>query len=168
MGKFILEYESGEHGLAIGREELFILAHFADGLDSALAEKLYYAGEKEYIYRLHKNLSLEGYDYHENEHSFWNIPDLNQVIEFIDSTLIPALNSLSDLNDDLIAHFGGWENLKGQIKTGAEFKKYFGFSSSEDRIENSADTYANIANQISTIIKDAISRNQPYYVGYND
>ena len=93
--KIIIEYKSGKYSCDLGREELFILIHYAYQLNSDMAKDLYFALETDYIYRIENKIPVEGLEYQNCHETHWDINKLLQVVNFIDNQLISSLESES-------------------------------------------------------------------------
>jgi hypothetical protein len=163
MGKFRIEYESGVNNLSICREELFIIVHYASLQNNTQAKKLYYAGETEYIYRSENQLPLNGLSFYESHQTYWNISDLQEVVSFLNDTLIPNLEISS--NKNLIDILGGWQSLIDNIDTGSGYKHRFGILSQGNSYENVSE-YIYILKTLKDIIVSSIIMGVPYYINY--
>ena len=165
MGRVMIDYESREKGARYGREELFILIHYAHQIDEAQASKLYYASENEYIYRVDKRIPLNGLDFYESNQPYWETSVIQEVVNFMESTLIPALENDASSNQDLIDILGGWDTLKEKIGKGASYKRKFRLVWNENKIKKYTTTYPNISDKLRLVMLDSLMINQPLYIG---
>lgn len=165
MGKPRIEYLSGNLEFSVNREEFFIFIHYANTLSLEKARTLYFAGETDYIYRRYNDLSVVGLDYYNSHHTYLNPGDLQEVVEFLESQIIPSLEKQSNLN--LIDILGGWTDLKNQIDQGPTYKKRFGVLDVENIAEDTCQ-YIYIADSLKEIIENSLNIGIPYEIRYDE
>lgn len=161
-----ISYSSGSVDFYIGRQELFILIHYSEQLDADMAEKLYFAAETEYIYRVEKNMPLNGLEYGSSHQPHWDINAFSEVISFIDLRLIPSLEA--EVINDIVQILGGWNTLEENINKGAGYKDRFGLVLPENNTAIETYNYIYYANSYKDLIYRALEANKPYYIDYSD
>jgi hypothetical protein len=156
MGTRIKVFELNDNWIHWHFGTYALIMFYAKQLDIAKGKKLMEATQSEYYYHVENNLPTDHLSDADKTVHF-NVADLNEVIEFIELSLIPALNQETV---DLIEKYGGQKNFCNQYDLEASYLNAIILY--EEHFESDPESIAYDLERFRDLIKYALALNQPY------
>jgi type 1 glutamine amidotransferase len=119
-----------------------------------------------YTYMIHHNISSIELDSDEKMYSYFNPSDLQLVIQFILTQLIPAMQNE---NIDMDVKYGGSiTNLINQINNYNSNDSGFRLNINHNYVPVEMDYYIDMANEMRDLLQKSLDLNRPILVSYTD
>lgn len=145
-------------------EDLSVLLFYSKNINNNIASKIFFSLRKKTMFDLHNNLETLS-DPSDDLPAYFNISYLQDAISFINSQLIPAMQSETL---DIWQKYGGFSSLKSQINNNLSNDWSSELYIQSDYVPESFQYYINIANEIKTLFQKSLSLNTPLIVSYLD
>ncbi len=163
---FEINYLIGNLDTYFRQDEMNVLFFYAKDINLNLTKKMKYLLDKKISYMIHHNISTSGLDSNDKMHSYFNLSDIQSVIQFILTQLIPAMQNE---NTDMDVKYGGdISHLINQINNynsnDSGFILYINF----DYIPVEMSYYIEMANEMKDLLQKCLDLNTPILVSYND
>lgn len=141
-----------------------VLIFYASLVDPLMGEKMMEASISESVYRYEKNLS-EGNIISENDLAHYGVPEMPEMIKFIDDRLLVALRKEKTDIDVVTDMYGGVSNFI-DLYYETDYLGYFGIVE-DDIVEGHTGYIPNLldrASELRNFFQRVIDLNRPYKV----
>jgi hypothetical protein len=146
-----LHWDFGTHAL---------IMYYAKQLNPEKGKTMLNCTLSEFFYRVNYDLPTEDLTYNDDNSHFVK-DNIRQVIAFIDTELIPALNSESQ---DLILNYGGEKAFFDSFYTDMEYLEAIDIYLHNEVYEADPQFLANIMNHLREFLQYALKANRAYSV----
>jgi hypothetical protein len=137
-----------------------LLLYYAKQLDGRKGKQFFDATQSEYHYRIRNNISLVGITENDDVVHF-NVTDLNELIIFFDSILIPAL---ANETMDLIEKFGGRKKFCDLFESETGYLESIGLDDDNEYFESDPENLILYMQSFILLLQEAIASDRPYEV----
>lgn len=136
-----------------------LLMYYAKQIDPIKGKKLINATISEWSYRIENGIQLDNIT-NDNNMVHFIISEINTVISFIDSELIP---NLSNEPQNLITKYGGESNFVNLYDNNLDYLKVLCFTKDEF-FDGDTHQLIFLLNELKLFFQYAINQNQPFKV----
>ncbi|WP_333596699.1 hypothetical protein [Chryseobacterium flavum] len=163
---FEINYVIGNLETYFRQDEMNVLFFYAKDINLNLTKKMNYLLDKKTTYMIGNNISTDGFDSDDDLPAYFNVGDIQNVIQFITSQLIPAMQNES-VNMD--GKYGGTissliNNINNYDSGDIAFMLYV----SLDYVPVEMSYYISKANEIKDLLQTSLNLNTPILVSYTD
>lgn len=168
-GKYIMGRTRIVSLLGVAHESTFHLGHmavmtyFATLLDQTLGKKMYAILGSDCHYKSVYGLPTNGCD--DSEQAYYDATIYQEVIQFIDSVVIPAIVALGD--EDLLDSYGGVEEFAEKLRSSENYLHSLVLIPEEENTDYSAHNIKVLCEEISDVLKESLSTSTPFNLSYD-
>jgi hypothetical protein len=152
-------FESSQKSRTVDFGTYAFILYYAKQVDNLLGKKLFDCTTSEYFYRANYDFPI-GNLTDENEYVHFDLTDFQNVISFINASLIPALNCEST---DPISKYGGRDRFFDLFYLNMDYLENISIERNEF-YPNDVQTLIFYLDEIKSFLEGALTENQPFKV----
>ena len=163
---FEINYIIGDLDTYFRRDEMSVLFYYAKDIDINLTKKMNYLLDKKTSYMIRNNINISGLDSENDMSAYFNTTDMQAVIQFISTQLIPVMQSETF---DMDGKYGGSvSNLINQVNNYNSGDSGFGLYIAHDWVPYEMEYFINMANEMKDLLLESLNLNTPITISYTD
>lgn len=163
---FEINYLIGNLDTYFRQDEMSVLFFYAKDINLNISKKMKYLLDKKISYMVHHNMSIVNLDSNDKMFSYFNVDDIQFVMQFISTQLVPAMqNENTDMN---VKYGGSIGNLINQVNNYDSNDSGFILYINNDYVPVEMSYYIDMANEMKDLLQKSLSLNTPILVSYTD
>lgn len=163
---FEINYLIGNLDTYFRQDEMSVLFFYAKDINLNISKKMKYLLDKKISYMVHHNMSIVNLDSNDKMFSYFNIDDIQSVMQFVSTQLVPAMQNE---NTDMDVKYGGSiGNLINQVNNYDSNDSGFTLYINNDYVPVEMSYYIDMANEMKDLLQKSLNLNTPILVSYTD
>lgn len=163
---FEIDYLIGSLDTYFRQDEMNVLFFYAKDIDLELTQKLNYLLDKKTSYMIHHNMNTSGLDNDEPLPAYYNTDDIEAVIRFISTQLIPAMEKETVNMDE--KYGGSMRSLIDLINNYSSGSSGFILYVAHDYVPYEMSYYINKVIEMKDLLQESLNLKTPMIVSYMD